>query len=64
MNINYSIANIIHNSIVNEALVDSHLLLDDNNYTSLLTRLINRNPRQVDIEAIKAELLEFVNNNY
>jgi len=59
MNINYSLANAIHSMVVNEALVDSNLLLDDNNYTSLLTDLINKDFENVDIEAIKASLFNF-----
>jgi hypothetical protein len=64
MNINYAIANAIHSAIVNEALVDSHLLLDDNNYTSLLTNLINNDYQNIDTQSIKASMLEYVNNNY
>lgn len=50
--------------VVNEALVDSNLLLDDNNYTSLLTDLINKDFENVDIEAIKALLFNYINDNY
>jgi|LauGreDrversion4_2_1035121.scaffolds.fasta_scaffold1010666_1 hypothetical protein len=64
MNINYAIANAIHSAIVNEALVDSHLLLDDENYTSLLTNLINKDYQNIDSQSIKASLLDYVNNNY
>ena len=64
MNINYAIANAIHSAIVNEALIDSHLLLDDENYTSLLTNLINKDFENVDIEAIKASLFNYINDNY
>tara|TARA_R110002126_G_scaffold130574_1_gene274070 strand:- start:334 stop:528 length:195 start_codon:yes stop_codon:yes gene_type:complete len=64
MNINYAIANSIHSLVVNEALVDSHLLLDDHAYTSLLTNLINKDHMNVDIQLIKASLLDYVNNNY
>lgn len=64
MNINYALANAIHSQIVNEALIDSNLLLDDNNYTSLLTDLINKDFENVDIEAIKASLFNYINDNY
>ena len=64
MNINYSLANAIHSAVVNEALVDSHLLLDDENYTSLLTNLINKDYQNIDSQSIKASLLDYVNNNY
>jgi hypothetical protein len=64
MNINYAIANAIHSAIVNEALIDSHLLLDDENYTSLLTNLINKDYQNIDSQSIKASLLDYVNNNY
>ncbi len=64
MNINYSLANAIHSAVSNEALIDSHLLLDDNNYTSLLTDLINKDFENVDIEAIKASLFNYINDNY
>ncbi len=64
MNINYAIANAIHSAIVNEALIDSHLLLDDTNYTSLLTDLINKDHKNVDTRAIKELMLDYVNNNY
>ena len=65
MNINYSLANAIHSMVVNEALVDSNLLLDDSNYTSLLTDLINgKDFDNVDIEAIKASLFNYINDNY
>jgi hypothetical protein len=64
MNINYAIANSIHSLVVNEALVDSHLLLDDYNYTNLLTNLINKDYTNIDTQSIKASLLDYVNNNY
>ena len=64
MNINYALANSIHSMVVNEALVDSNLLLDDSNYTSLLTDLINKDYEKVDIEAIKASLFNYINDNY
>jgi hypothetical protein len=64
VNINYAIANAIHSAIVNEALIDSHLLLDDENYTSLLTNLINKDYQNIDSQSIKASLLDYVNNNY
>jgi hypothetical protein len=64
VNINYAIANAIHSAIVNEALIDSHLLLDDTNYTSLLTDLINKDHKNVDTRAIKELMLDYVNNNY
>lgn len=59
------LASAIHSIIVNEALVDSNLLLDDSNYTSLLTDLINgKDFDNVDIEAIKASLFNYINDNY
>ena len=64
MNINYAIANAIHSAVVNEALIDSHLLLDDENYTSLLTNLINSDYQNIDTQSIKASMLDYVNNNY
>ena len=64
MNINYALANAIHSAVVNEALVDSHLLLDDENYTSLLTNLINNDYQNIDTQSIKASMLDYVNNNY
>ena len=64
MNINYALANAIHSAVVNEALVDSYLLLDDTNYTSLLTNLINNDYQNIDTQSIKASLLDYVNNNY
>jgi len=64
MNINYALARAIHSAVVNEALVDSHLLLDDTNYTSLLTNLINNDYQNIDTQSIKASMLDYVNNNY
>ena len=64
MNVNYAIANSIHSSVVNQSLVDSNLLIDDEGYTSLLTSLINANHTNVDIEAITESMLTYVNNNY
>jgi hypothetical protein len=64
INSNYALANAIHSAVVNEALIDSHLLLDDHAYTSLLTNLINRDHLNVDSQSIKASLLDYVNNNY
>jgi hypothetical protein len=64
LNINYALANAIHSEVVNEALIDSHLLLDDENYTSLLTNLINKDYQNIDSQSIKASLLDYVNNNY
>jgi hypothetical protein len=64
LNINYALANAIHSEVVNEALIDSHLLLDDYSYTRLLTDLINKDHKNVDTRAIKELMLEYVNNNY
>jgi hypothetical protein len=64
INSNYALANAIHSEIVNEALIDSHLLLDDYNYTRLLTDLINKDHLNVDSQSIKVSLLDYVNNNY
>jgi hypothetical protein len=64
INSNYALANAIHSEVVNEALIDSHLLLDDYNYTRLLTDLINKDHLNVDSQSIKASLLDYVNNNY
>ena len=62
---NKMLANTIHNIVVNEALVDNHLLLDDSNYRSLLTDLINgKDFDNVDIEAVKASLFTYINDNY
>lgn len=64
MNINYALASAIHSQVVNEALIDSNLLLDDSNYTSLLTSLINKDFENVDMESIKASLFNYINDNY
>ena len=64
INSNYALANAIHSEVVNEALIDSHLLLDDYNYTRLLTDLINKDHLNVDSQSIKVSLLDYVNNNY
>jgi hypothetical protein len=64
INSNYALANAIHSEVVNEALIDSHLLLDDYSYTRLLTDLINKDHKNVDTRAIKELMLEYVNNNY
>jgi hypothetical protein len=64
LNINYALANAIHSEVVNEALIDSHLLLDDYSYTRLLTDLINKDHKNVDTRAIKELMLDYVNNNY
>lgn len=59
------LANVIHSIVVNEGLVDSHLLLDDSNYKSLLTDLINgKDFDNVDIESVKASLFNYINDNY
>ena len=64
LNVNYALASVIHSAVVNESLIDSNLLLDDRDYTSLLTDLINENHSSVDTEAIKESMLNYVNNNY
>lgn len=64
MNINYALANAIHSSVVNEALIDGSLLLDDSDYTSLLTSLMNEDFQNVDTQSIKARLLDYVNSTY
>lgn len=62
---NKMLANSIHSIVVNEALVDSHLLLDDSNYKSLLTDLINgKDFESIDIEAVKTSLFNYINDNY
>lgn len=66
MNVRTQLARVIHNQVVNESLVDSHLLLDDDNYGKLITKLINSEENMVNLnsESIKNELLNYVNNNY
>jgi hypothetical protein len=64
INSNYALANAIHSQVVNESLIDSFLLLDDNGYTKLFTDLINENHNNVNSNAIKASLLNYINNNY
>lgn len=64
LNVNYALAGVIHSLVVNESSVESNLLLDDKDYTSLLTELINENHSSVDTEAIKESMLNYVNNNY
>jgi len=64
MNINYALARSIHSMVVNETLIDSHLLTDDDGYTNLFTSLINADHTNVDQLAIKSQLIEYVNNNY
>ena len=64
MNINYALANAIHSSVVNEALIDGSLLLDDSDYTSLLTSLMNEDFQNVDTQSIKARLLDYINSTY
>ena len=64
INSNYALANALHSEVVYESLIDSNLLLDDSNYTSLLTDLINEDHRNVNCSAIKVSLLNYVNENY
>lgn len=64
MNINYSIANMIHSSVVNSTLVSGNILLDDEHYPAMLTTLINENHANVDTQGIIDKLVDYVNNNY
>lgn len=64
MNINYSIANMIHSSVVNSTLVSGNILLDDEHYPAMLTNLINENHANVDTQGIIDKLVDYVNNNY
>ena len=64
LNLNYALARVIHSQVVNESLIDSHLLLDDSGYTRLLTDLINKDHKNVDSKAITESMLNYVNNNY
>ena len=64
LNVNYALARVIHSQVVNESLIDSHLLLDDSGYTRLLTDLINKDHKNVDSKAITESMLNYVNNNY
>ena len=64
LNLNYALARVIHSQVVNESLIDSHLLLDDSGYTRLLTDLINKDHKNVDSNAITESMLNYVNNNY
>lgn len=64
MNINYSIANMIHSSVVNSTMVSGNILLDDEHYPAMLTNLINENHANVDTQGIIDKLVDYVNNNY
>lgn len=64
MNINYALANAIHSQVVANTCVDSYLLTDDNEYTSLLTKAINENHQNVDTAKIVSILCDYVNSIY
>jgi hypothetical protein len=66
MNVRLQLGTVIHSYVVNESLVDGSLLIEDDNYTSLLTKLLNKEKDMINLnsQAIKEELLSYVNNNY
>ena len=62
LNVNYALARVIHSQVVNESMIDSHLLLDDSSYTRLLTDLINKDHKNIDSKAITESMLN--DNNW
>ena len=64
VNINIALAFLIHQKVVKAT--NTVNLLDNNNYTALLTKLINYNHKKVSErrDYIEKKLISYVNDNY
>ena len=64
MNLNYALANMIHSQVIANTSIESGLLIDDDQYTRLLTKSINDSFQNVDTDKIVGILTDYVNSIY
>jgi hypothetical protein len=66
MNVRLQLADVIFSQVIGNTCVDRNLLLDNNEFTSLFTSLMNSKQEMIELDSSKIvnTLTDFVNNNY